>query len=243
MGTTRGVCGSAVGLAAATALVVLNAPQAVAGGPTSVLLAAPESAKAAALYNNDARYSQLERSLEPASAMNKPGENPPGLEIGKSTRQINITWMLHDVQTWRVDRVYPPLPGQKNANVWVHRSTDVVSLNGTWYKAKDPKRLRSLFKELGLMGKASAEGYSGIAPDSEETPAPTASETDQQAAATTGGGGGNSGTEWWWAIPGAGAGAVAALLLRGPVTEGLAAATAWRRRPHEPGPRQELRDQ
>ncbi|ATL29955.1 hypothetical protein [Streptomyces formicae] len=245
MGKARGAWGSAVGLAAATALVVLSAPHAVAGGPTSVLLVSPESTEAAALYNNDARYGQLERSLEPAGALDGPGEQPPGLGIGESTRQINITWMVHDVSTWRVDRVYPPLSGKKGADVWVHRSTDVASLNGTWYKARDPERLRSLLKQLGLMGKASQEGHSGIAPSDEETPAaPAAPEKreDPQAAEARGGSGGSSDTEWWWAIPGAGAGAVAALLLRGPVTEGWAAASAWRRRPQDRGPRQKLRD-
>ncbi|MGW2229363.1 hypothetical protein [Streptomyces formicae] len=242
MGKARGAWGSAVGLAAATALVVLSAPHAVAGGPTSVLLVSPESTEVAALYNNDARYGHLERSLEPAGALDGPGEQPPGLGIGESTRQINITWMVHDVSTWRVDRVYPPLSGTKGADVWVHRSTDVESLNGTWYKAKDPERLRSLFKQLGLMGKASQEGHSGIAPDSAETPATQEKREDPQTAAAKGGSGGSSGTDWWWAIPGAGAGAGAALLLRGPVAEGWAAASAWRRRPQDPGPRQELRD-
>ncbi|QEU92303.1 hypothetical protein CP970_16575 [Streptomyces kanamyceticus] len=236
------MCGSAVGLAAATALVLLSAPHAAAGGPTSVLLVSPESTEVAALYVNDARYGQLERSLEPAGSLGEPGEQPPGLGIGESTRQINITWMVHDVSTWRVDRVYPPLSGKKDAAVWVHRSTDVGSLNGTWYKAKGPERLRSLFKQMGLLGKASQEGSSGIAPDSLETPAAPEKSTDQQAAAAKGDGGGSSDTDWRWAIPGAGAGAAAALLLRGPVAEGWAAATTWRRRPHEPGPRQELRD-
>ncbi|MEU7579513.1 hypothetical protein AB0B50_18115 [Streptomyces sp. NPDC041068] len=243
MRTARGLRGSAAGLGIATALLMLGAPQASAGGPTSVLLVSPESTKSASLYYNAEEYGQLERWMEPADGTKKRGENPPGLNIGDGSRQINITWMVHDVQPWRVDRAYPPMNG-KGDDVWVHRSTDIESLQGEWYRAKEPKHLISLFKELGLLGKASDEGSSGIAPRTETSPEPTASEEnkDQQAAATGGGGPSSDGTEWWWAIPGAGAGAAAALLLRGPVTEGWTAAKTWRRRPRETGPRQELRD-
>ncbi|WP_069885729.1 hypothetical protein [Streptomyces luteocolor] len=244
MRTARSLCGSAAGLGTAAALVLVSAPQAVSGGPTSVLLVAPESTRSASLYNNDVKYDQLERWLEPAGTGEPPDKTPPGLGIGEDSRQINITWMVHDVRPWRVDRVYPPLPARKGADVWVHRSTDTESLNGDWYRAKEPERLVSLFKKLGLMGKASVEGSSGVPPETGEYPPPTASEesADAQAGAAGGGGPGSDGTDWWWAIPGAGAGAVAALLLRRPVTEGWATTVAWRRRPRETGPRQELRD-
>lgn len=239
-----GLCGSAAGLGTAAALVLLSAPQAVAGGPTSVLLVAPESTRSASLYYNDEKYDQLERWLEPAGSGTTQSETPPGLNIGDGSRQINITWMVHDVRPWRIDRVYPPLPAKKGADVWVHRSTDTKSLNGDWYRAKDPERLASLFKKLGLMGKASDQGTSGVPPETGEYPPPAASEesADEQAGTAAGGGPGSAGTDWWWAIPGAGAGAVAALLLRRPVAERWATAVAWRRRPKETGPRQELRD-
>lgn len=253
MRTTRGLCGAAAGLGVTAALMVAGAPQAVAGGPTSVLLVSPESTESASLYYTDGEYSDLESWLEPPTSGGKPSEDPPGLGVGVQSRQINVTWMVHDVTPWRVDRVYAPLSdkegdkrdgGRKDMDVWVHRSTETESLTGDWHRAKEPERLVSLFKELGLMGKASDRGTSGIAPGSETVPEPSAPEKSagEQKAAAGGGGPGTTGSEWWWAIPGAGAGAVAALLLQRPVTERWAAAAAWRRRPHEPGPRQELRD-
>ncbi|MFK4067360.1 hypothetical protein [Streptomyces sp. NPDC029674] len=250
MRRTEGLCGAAAGLGVAAALVVLGAPPAVAGGPTSVLLVSPESTESAALYHSDGEYADLERWLAPRSSREKPDEEPPGPGVGIGSRQINVTWMAHDVSPWRVDQVYAPLPGEKEGAkkdpvVWVHRSTGAESLNGDWHRAKEPERLVSLFKELGLLGKASDRGSPGIAPGRETFPEPSASGKsgdEQQAAAGGGPGSGSSGTDWWWSIPGAGAGAVAALLLRRPVTERWAAVAAWRRRPHEPGPRQELQD-
>ncbi|MFI7317981.1 hypothetical protein [Streptomyces venezuelae] len=232
MRTARGLCEAAAGLGVAAALVVLTAPRAAAGGPTSVLLVSPESTAAAALYYTDAEYAELDRWLEPSASGKQRDEEPPGLGVGQDNRQINVTWMVHDVRAWRVDRVYAPEPGkEKSGDVWVHRATDIESSNGDWHRAKEPERLVSLFKELGLLGKASDKGAAGTAPHSRVSPD-----------AAGGGGPGDSGTDWWWAIPGAGAGAVTALLLRGRVTGRWAAVSAWRRRPHEPGPRQELRD-
>ncbi|MFD6437062.1 hypothetical protein [Streptomyces venezuelae] len=247
MRMARGLRGAAVGLGVTAALVVLTAPRAAAGGPTSVLLVSPESTVTAALYYTDAEYAKLESWLEPSRAGKKGDEEPPGLAVGQDNRQINVTWMLHDVRAWRVDRVYAPEPGKKkDADVWVHRSTDIESLNGDWHRAKEPERLVSLFKELGLLGKASDRGSPGIAPQSQVSPEPSGSGTsgdgDAPLAAVGGSGPGGGGTDWWWAIPGAGVGAAAALLLRGPVAGRWAAVSAWRRRPDEPGPRQELRD-
>ncbi|MEU6826756.1 hypothetical protein ABZ921_39650 [Streptomyces atriruber] len=247
MRRARGLCGAATGLGLATALVVLTAPQAAAGGPTSVLLVSPESTESASLYCSDKEYAELESWLAPSSSGRKPGEEPPGLDVSRGSRQINVTWMAHDVLPWRVDRVYAPQSGKKkDADVWVHRSTDIESLNGDWHRAAEPGRLLSLFKELGLLGKASDRGSPGIAPQSQVTPELSGSGTggdENRLLAVEGGGGpGGTGTDWWWAIPGAGVGALAALLLRGPVAGRWAAVSAWRRRPDEPGPRQELRD-
>jgi hypothetical protein len=103
------------GLVVALGLVLLGAPTSTAGGPTSVLVVSPESVESAALHYPDEEYGKLERLL------GKPGrdtrEEPPELGVG-SGRQINVTWMAHDVSPRRVDRVYPGSPGSKE--VWIH---------------------------------------------------------------------------------------------------------------------------
>lgn len=262
--TAKGMCGSVAGLAAALALVVMGAPEAMAGGPTSVLVVSPESGQSTALYVSDKAYGELERGLGDIGDVGGKGggrrERPPGLDMGDGSRQINVTWMVHDVRPWRVDRAYPVASGSKDgkdgktgkdaAAVWIHTTTDVESMTGAWHKAKDPARLTALFKKLGVMGAPTGKGNQGIAPEADSAPPPTSastsdsdSEAEQAASGRTDGVPGDGGAGWWWAIPGAAAGAVGALLLRGPLVERRRVLASLRgRRPHEDGPRQELRD-
>ncbi|MER5459229.1 hypothetical protein ABT010_00750 [Streptomyces sp. NPDC002668] len=202
-------------LAAVLALTWILAPSAVAGGPTSVLITSPESGETASLYYSDKEYTTL-LGLLGADRVKGQKERPPSLDMAVGTRQINVTWMAHDVAPWRVDRVYP---GERPGFVWIHTSTEPTSQKGYWHQARNPAELTRHLKKLGLMGKKS--GGSGVAmfppawgqeqdrgrsseaaaPPHEERPRPTAAAAD-------------GGTDWWWAIPGLAAGAVLALVLR-----------------------------
>ncbi|MCX4669400.1 hypothetical protein OG453_22430 [Streptomyces sp. NBC_01381] len=249
MRTVRGVCGSAMGLAAALALVALGAPQAVAGGPTSVLVVSPISGESAALTVDDKDYRRLEQGLGEIRADRGSRERPPGLGIGQESRQLNVTWMAHDVRPWRVDRVYPVAPdaGKATADVWVHTSTDLESMKGYWHKAPEPARLTKLFEKLGVMGPEAEDGRQAIPPTPASPPSAAAdSEAEAgagQASEPTRGTPGDRGAGWWWAIPGVAVGAAGALLLRGSLAKRRSPLALLRaRRPHEEGPRQELRD-
>ncbi|UQT56769.1 hypothetical protein M4V62_17615 [Streptomyces durmitorensis] len=252
MRTARGMCGSVAGLAAALALGVMGAPQAVAGGPTSVLVVSPESGQSTALYVSEKEYGELERCLGTIGDIGKGRrEQPPGLDMGDGSRQINVTWMVHDVQPWRVDRAYPVASGSKDGKgakaVWIHTTTDVDSMTGTWHKAEDPARLTALFKKLGVMGASADGGNQAIPPRTDADPPPTtapeAAGPGQAATARADDASGDSGTDWWWAAGGVAAGAAGALLLRGPLTKRRSFLVSLRgRRSHEDGPRQELRD-
>ncbi|MFF4348105.1 hypothetical protein [Streptomyces sp. NPDC001530] len=211
-------------LAVAFVAVLLGAPSAMAGGPTSVLVVSPESAESASLYYSDKEYEELTRLLGEPGAGTR--EEPPGLGAAAG-HQLNVTWLVHDVSPWRVDRVYPDSPRSKD--VWIHTTTDLPSMNGYWHKAEHPAQVRALFKKLGVLGKPSSEGGGGILPaplqtpdDSGTTPTPTEQpRTTTAARATT-----DNGTDWWWAIPGAAAGALLARV----------------RLPRKGEPRQELLD-
>ncbi|WP_330459410.1 hypothetical protein OIB37_22580 [Streptomyces sp. NBC_00820] len=212
-------------LAALLALLLWGASSAVAGGPTSVLVGSPESEKATALYFSDQRYEQLQRLLGPVDK----GVRKPPMEAGMaSARQINVTWLVHDMSPWRIDRVFP-LKSKPYA-VWIHTAAHPAeSPNGYWHRAEHPDQLRTLLKELGLMGKAREGGFSGAFPGpwQSETPGTTTEEpaasaptlstgtrvTRDTAAGTTDTSG-TDGSGWWWAIPGAAVGAALALLLR-----------------------------
>lgn len=225
-------------LTAALALLLWGAASpASAGGPTSVLLVSPESTETAALYHSDKEYGELEQLL---GAPGKGSRDKPPEAGLTAARQINVTWMVHDVTPWRLDRVYPVHKGQ---DVWIHTAANLDSTtNGAWHRADHPSQLRVLLKELGLMGRTSGEGNAAILPPAWETSGTEETAEEQPAQAGTGPGSGSGaargeGTDWWWALPGAAAGAVLALLLRP-----FATRLPLDRLRGEPGPRQELRD-
>lgn len=230
-------------------LMVWGASSASAGGPTSVLITSPAAGEASALYYSDADYRELERLLGPAETGSTEQPKRPDLD---RARQINVTWLAHDISPWRIDRVFavesePPW-------VWIHTAANVPeNLNGYWHRAEQPGRLSSLLKRLGVTGKASGEGYTGIfpapwqsdaadAPDAAETPGPATTDTrtgSVRAGAPGAGDRTDDGTDWWWALPGMAAGAVLALLLRPFALQ--VRPDRWRRK-DSAGPRQELRD-
>ncbi|MFI9600461.1 hypothetical protein ACIHCX_11355 [Streptomyces sp. NPDC052043] len=227
------------------AVMVWGASSATAGGPTSVLVTSPQSGQAHALYYSEKEYGQLEKLLGPAGSGSR--DLPPEADLVHA-RQLNVTWLVHDISPWRFDRVFPMTRG--NA-VWIHTAANVPeSMNGYWHRAERPARLRALLAKLGVMGKASPsdQGYAGIfpAPWQDETAAPdtAAPQTGPDAEGTqtvrvSVPSAEDGGTDWWWAIPGAAAGAVLALVLRRFVPR---LPLDRLRRERDPGPRQELRD-
>lgn len=213
-------------LIAVTALTWVFAPSAVAGGPTSVLITSPESGETASLYFDDARYEALSKQLG-GQGMGKPPEGqkkrPSSLDSAVGSRQINVTWMVHDVQPWRLDRVYP---SADVSTLWIYTTTDLPGTeSGVWHKAEQPAALRGLLKKIGVMGEKTGYGVGADYPPAWETTDPAAAdgapaeeqiregrrapERTETAAASSGGTDG-----WWWAIPALGTGVVLGLVLR-----------------------------
>src|SRR2546423_11493579 len=89
--------------AVVTTLLVLGAPAAFAGGPTSVILVNPQTGATAALYNSSIDYQALNDALGEAPQQPVPGT--PDLHGGPGSSAFNITWLMHDVQVWRSDPV------------------------------------------------------------------------------------------------------------------------------------------
>ncbi|MEV6052699.1 hypothetical protein [Streptomyces sp. NPDC052107] len=243
-------------LVAMFALLLWGAPTAMAGGPTSVLVASPESGETHALYFTDKEYDTLQRLLGPENKGTP--EKPPEADVD-SARQINITWLVHDIAPWRVDRVF--VIDSRPRDVWIHTAADVPdSLNGFWHRAGHPSQLRALLKKLGVMGPRTTDtGYAGLFPAPWQSVMPGAAGSTAGSVVTAGpaaqtpgaGRPGHSGVEaasggvgsgWWWAGPGAAAGAVLALVL-GPGGVLIRRAAARRSAgPPREEPRQELID-
>ncbi|MHC3468254.1 hypothetical protein ACYF6T_06045 [Streptomyces sp. 7R007] len=230
-------------MTATLSLMVWGASSAAAGGPTSVLVTSPTGAKATALYYSDKEYDALQGLLGAPGVGTR--EKPPEADLAHA-RQINVTWMAHDMTPWRIDRVFPV--DSRPRAVWIHTAADVSQTpNGYWHRADDPDRLRTLLKKLGVMGRASANGYPGIFPAPwQSAGTDTAASPDADAGTATvaaGTAATDTGTDWWanwwWAVPGlvvgvaAGAGG-AGLIRRAAARQGAG--------PPPDEPRQELVD-
>lgn len=190
------------------------AGSASAGGPTSALLSVPGSGATASLYYTDPAYDDLAGLVgmaEPAGTIDKSGashESGPG---------VTVTWLIHDVEPWRVDRIYLTGKGAP----WV--STQMTDGSGSlwdspvvWHQPTDAAALTELLDGLGLAGPARADGFDGVAgapmPAAEEpaadappavAPAPTESSETSGASGLTG---------IWWALGGLAVGVGATLL-------------------------------
>lgn len=165
----RGVLAPVVLLLAALSGAVLVAGTAWAGGPTSALLVASPSGRAAGLHLTDARYDRLGGLLTtPAGAATTAG-------TPDRPASVTVTWMIHDVAVWRVDRIHLDRPD----GPWVLRE-EVESesprptggpriATGTWYRPADPAALLALLDELQLL---EVSGPAGAGPGGVPGPAP-----------------------------------------------------------------------
>jgi len=75
-----------------------------------------------------------------------------------------VTWLIHDVSIWRVDRIYPDPPG----GPWIASQTsfsgDIWSSPVQWHTASQGTALRGLLTRLGLIGGSAASPPADVAP-------------------------------------------------------------------------------
>ncbi|MFF1816525.1 hypothetical protein ACFVWG_04470 [Kribbella sp. NPDC058245] len=133
---------------AVLAMLTMAAP-AYAGGPTSVLLSAPP--RVVALGYDDLRYSELQAltSLEGAS-------KEPDSPDHQSGNFVRAAWLIHDMNVWRIDIIYPDAPG----GPWIatSESSDGSALDGSallgkpvWHRSPEPVALTKLLASLKLL--------------------------------------------------------------------------------------------
>lgn len=199
-------------LALALLLVVLPtwfAP-ASAGGPTSALLSVPGQGRTASLYYTDPQYDALSDLVGISGAAGKVDDS--GRTHDNGGPGVTITWLIHDVDPWRIDRVYPDGAG----SAWI--ATQETNGTGSiwdspvvWHQPADGAALVSLLDELGV-GRAAREAtsFDGVAgqpaPPAEQPVTTTAPTTTEPAAD------GSSGIAGaWWALGGLVVGALAVL--------------------------------
>ena len=192
-----------LGVLVLVAMSVLAGRPAAAGGPTSVLLSVPGEGRVAALYTSGADYDELATYV---GAFGTPGgTSEPGAEPHESGPSVTLTWLIHDVSVWRVDRVYvgagePWIATQTSLD----GSADLWSRPEVWHTATDGKGLVALLTKLGVnpanpapASSAASDASGAVAAASAPVPAsPVAPATEPD------------GQGWTWALVGLVAGAV-----------------------------------
>jgi hypothetical protein len=114
------------------ALAGLAGP-AAAGGPTSVLVTVPGEGRSAALYYTDAAYDRLGEAVGVGGDVEAAADPGGGLE---AQTPVTLTWLIHDVTPWRVDRVYVGRVGTS----WVSTQESVgggalAEVEPVWHRA------------------------------------------------------------------------------------------------------------
>ncbi len=164
-------------LALIAGLFVLGVPSAVAGGPTSVLLANYETGRSAAALNGSDAYSELQAVLGTESP---PAGTTPPAAVTASEASVRLVWLIHDVSPWRIDNVH--LVG---SDVWVETyvnttGTDPYAGTPTWHRPERGDDLVASLTGLGVLGTGTSDttatgGSKAVAPVTVTDPVPAAS--------------------------------------------------------------------
>lgn len=175
-------------IALAAALFVVAIPSAVAGGPTSVLVANYETGRAAAVLHSSTAYTELQSILGTDSPPTA-AKRPAGVSESDNAT-VRMVWLIHDVSPWRIDNVYV-----QDKDVWVETyfdtsGTDPYAATPVWHQPARGADLTKVLTTLGVVGSgASASGgvASGIGAVAQEAAAPTMAESS------------TAGAPWWLA--------------------------------------------
>lgn len=134
-----------------TCLIV--APVARAGGPTSVLVTNPATQQASGLYCTDPEYDVLFAAVNAALVQPAAPSATPGMLSRDAGREVRLTWMIHDMSVWRVDRIHLT----SSDGVWIETVADVVAggdvfeQTARWSRPRDEQALHSVLRDGGVL--------------------------------------------------------------------------------------------
>ena len=115
---------------------------AYAGGPTSVLVVNLDGQQATGLYRTDAGYDRLVAALDAYGTAAGSADRPRSIS-GDAGETIRLTWLIHDQQIWRIDRIHLTV----GDGVWVQTvsdlagSADPFDQSGVWHRPADARGL------------------------------------------------------------------------------------------------------
>lgn len=176
-------CRAALAVLTLVLISSLAAGPARAGGPTSVLLVDPTTGESTSLYYSDDDYQALTALVGPDPGSDAAGQSEGTGSPHETGSGITVTWLIHDVSVWRVDRIHLDAEG----GPWI--ATQQVSGDAalwdspvTWHTSSDGKKLEALLARLGL-GSGSAAGDAPVTADVAGNEKVAAPETPGSAAA------------------------------------------------------------
>lgn len=164
-----------------------TASTAAAGGPTSLLITSPQNQRTSSAYTGDARYERLAGyvGINTGAGVEQPtaGEPPPAGIDSDFGSEVRLTWLIHDMSVWRVDRIYLVADA-----VWINtvQDYDDTDADGVWHRAAAPEKLRAALSETGVLRKPAAGSATAPPAPAPSEPIP-ATEPAEQAAVTAGG--------------------------------------------------------
>ena len=155
-------------LALVAGLFVLGVPSAVAGGPTSVLIANYQTGRSAAALNGSAAYTELQSILGDESPPAKGGTPSGGVK--ESGPVVRLVWLIHDVSPWRIDNVHVV-----GGDVWVETflnlsGTDPYAGSPIWHQPARGADLVTSLTALGVLGTGSSDAGVSAAAQGDEAP-------------------------------------------------------------------------
>ena len=131
-------------------LALMTAGPASAGGPTSALIVNSATGQTASLYHVDDSYGALADQVGAFAPGGSAGTADQAGRPGEGTSSVTVTWLIHDVSVWRVDRVYLEAAG----GPWIETQVDESGSGRLWdnppiwHKASDGPALAALLTSL-----------------------------------------------------------------------------------------------
>lgn len=183
-------------------VLVLVAP-AYAGGPTSAILSVPGEGKTASIYYTDPEYDQLGQLLGTTNGTGVSGKVDNSGQGHESGPGVTVTWLIHDVDPWRIDRIFINAEGGPwvSTQVMTGGSGSIWDSPVVWHQPTSGKELAMLLDELGVgdAGLPESAAPAAVVPPAEEpaTPEPAT--------------GSSTVSGMWWGLGGLVGGALLAL--------------------------------
>ena len=112
-------------------------------------MSSPVLGRTSSLYTDDAGYQALADYVDAFDSGTGRSGEPTAHAIGD---EVTLTWLIHDVSVWRVDRVYADATG----GPWIATqeavggTTDIWSAPVRWHRSDQPKALMALLAAHGL---------------------------------------------------------------------------------------------